>query len=85
MASIRSGLKEILVAVGKTPESKSTSGLIDEIADAIQTAAEGDGIIVNILELPSVTATDNGKVLGVVNGQWAVMDISSFIQDSTAS
>lgn len=85
MASIRNGLKEILVAIGKTPESKSTSGLIDEIADAIQTAAEGDGIIVNILELPAVTATDNGKVLGVVNGQWAVMDISSFIQDSTAS
>ena len=85
MASIRNGLKEILVAIGKTPESKSTSGLIDEIADAIQTAAEGDGIIVNILELPAVTATDNGRVLGVVNGQWAVMDISSFIQDSTAS
>ena len=42
MASIRNGLKEILVAIGKTPESKSTSGLIDEIADAIQTAAEGD-------------------------------------------
>lgn len=85
MASIRSGLKEILVAIGKTPESRNTSGLIDEIAEAIQTAAEGDGIIVNILELPAVTAADNGKVLGVVNGKWAVMDVSSFIQDSTAS
>ncbi len=28
-------------------------------------------------ELPSVTAADNGKVLGVVNGKWGLIDIYS--------
>lgn len=35
--------------------------------------------------LPTVTASDNGKVLGVVNGAWAAMDAPTELPDVTAS
>ena len=37
------------------------------------------------IELPTVTATDNGKVLMVVNGEWAVGTVSSQLPAVTAS
>lgn len=41
--------------------------LLYNIAEAVGSAGES--------ELPSVKAADNGKVLGVVNGKWAVMSL----------
>lgn len=41
--------------------------LLWNIAEAVGGASES--------ELPEVKAADNGKVLGVVNGKWAVMSL----------
>lgn len=84
MASTRDKLKELLTALGVTPTEKSTRGLLGELAVAVTAATEGDGIVINVLELPTVTENDNGKVLGVVDGAWAVMDTESFVQDSSS-
>lgn len=42
-----------------------------------QTADQVTALINNNHELPTVTADDNNKVLGVVNGAWAVMELNS--------
>lgn len=40
------------------------------------TSVNGSTGAVNISTLPNVTISDNGKVLMVVNGEWAVVDIN---------
>lgn len=79
----KDALKAILSAFGQTTTEKTEKGLIFQISDAFQTASEEGQIVINVLELPEVTNADNGKVLGVVNGKWAIKDMSSFIQDSS--
>ncbi len=79
----KDALKAILSAFGQTTTEKTERGLIFQISEAFQTASEEGQIVINVIELPEVTNVDNGKVLGVVNGKWAVKDMSSFIQDST--
>lgn len=81
----KDALKAILSAFGQTTNEKTEKGLLFQISDAFQTAAEEGQIVINVIELPEVTSADNGKVLGVINGKWAVKDMSSFIQDSTGS
>lgn len=80
----KDALKAILTAFGQTTTEKTEKGLIFQISDAFQTAAEEGQIVINVLELPEITSADNGKVLGVVDGQWAVVSTDSFIKDSTA-
>lgn len=72
-------LGAILTNLGKTPTARNTTGLIVEISEAVREAS-ADGSFI-----PTVSSADNGKVLGVVNGHWAVMDLASFIQDNTGS
>lgn len=57
--------------------------MLFQISDAFRTTMEDGTIVVNVIELPEVTNADNGKVLGVIDGKWAVKDMSSFIQDSS--
>lgn len=82
--TIKDQLRDLISTLGKEPEGVTFNKLLDELQDVFAGAVEGDGITVE-LNLPTVTAADNGKVLGVVNGQWAVMDVSSFIQDSSST
>ena len=79
----KDALKAILSAFGKTTTEKTEKGLIFQISEAFQTASEEGQIVINVIELPEVSSSDNGKVLGVVDGKWAIKDMSSFIQDST--
>ena len=80
--TIKDELRDLIQTLGKEPEGITYKQLLDELQDVFQDAAVGGGIVVDV-NLPSVTSVDNGKVLGVVDGQWAVMPLSSFIQDST--
>ena len=80
--TIKDELRDLIQTLGKEPEGITYKQLLDELQDVFQDAAVGGGIVVDV-NLPSVTSADNGKVLGVVDGQWAVMPLSSFIQDST--
>ena len=75
--SIASALKDLVEAFGGDPTAKNISGLIEELAEAVDTASEEGGIVINQLELPTVTATDNGKVLTVVSGEWAAAAVTS--------
>lgn len=79
----KDALKAILSAFGQTTTEKTEKGLLFQISDAFQTATEEGQIVINVIELPEVTNADNGKVLGVVNGKWAIKDMNSFIQDSS--
>lgn len=80
----KDALKAILTAFGQTTNAKTEKALLFQIAESFQTAVEEGSVVINTLELPTVTSDDNGKILGVVDGQWAVMSIDSFIRDSTA-
>lgn len=79
----KDALKAILSAFGQTTTEKTEKGLIFQISEAFQTASEEGQIVINVIELPEVNSSDNGKVLGVIDGKWAIKDMSSFIQDST--
>lgn len=45
--------------------------LLYNIAEAMNAAASA----ASTSELPEAKAADNGKVLGIVNGKWAVMEL----------
>ena len=77
----KDALKAILSAFGQTTTEKTEKGLLFQISDAFQSAAEDGTIVINVIELPEVTSADNGKVLGVINGKWDVKDMSHFIHD----
>lgn len=77
----KDALKAILSAFGQTTTEKTEKGLLFQISDAFQSATEDGSIVVNVIELPEVTSADNGKVLGVINGKWAIKDMSHFIHD----
>jgi hypothetical protein len=77
----KDALKAILSAFGQTTTEKTEKGLIFQISEAFQTASEEGQIVINVIELPEVTSADNGKVLGVIDGKWAVKDMSHFIHD----
>lgn len=81
----KDALRAILSAFGQTTTEKTENGLLFQISDAFQSTVEDGTIVINVIELPEVTNADEGKVLGVVNGKWAVKDMSSFIQDSRGS
>ena len=70
----KDALKAILTAFGQTTNAKTEKTLLFQIAQSFQTAVEEGSIVINVLELPDVSASDNGKILGVANGEWAVID-----------
>lgn len=70
----KDALKAILTAFGQTTNAKTEKALLFQIAESFQTAVEEGSIVINVLELPDVTVSDNGKILGVVDGEWAVID-----------
>jgi hypothetical protein len=54
-----------------------TTGLVVSSTNSFQNTV--DNIMdayANIPELPAVTSSDNGKVLGVVNGKWEIMSLN---------
>ena len=64
-------LQNLYVARGGTLSDVADLVKIPDMINAIaELPASGGGA-----SLPSVTEADNGKVLGVVNGAWAVMEI----------
>lgn len=85
MSTRKDALRGIITAIGGTPKGKTTSALLVQISESFQDATEDGDIVLNVIELPAVTSADNGKVLGVVNGEWAAMSVSSFLQDSSAN
>lgn len=64
-----SELKGILTALGGTPAESDTN---DETLAKIKTAIASHGGLGNVL--PTFTAAQNGKVLGVVDGALAWVD-----------
>lgn len=63
-------LKAIYIALGGNSSTVATVTTIPDMLTAIATQISTSGISTNIL--PEVSATDNGKILKVVEGKWAV-------------
>lgn len=61
-------LKKLYVALGGSANDVANIVLIPDMINAIATVAS----TATAAELPAVTASDNGKVLKVANGKWAV-------------
>lgn len=61
-------LKNLYVALGGDADDVADVTLIPDMINAIATVAE----TAIAPELPKVTAADNGSVLKVVDGEWAV-------------
>lgn len=63
---------------GATASTAGTGGLVPAPAAGDENKVlRGDGTWVTQTQLPSVSSTDNGKVLMVVNGAWAAATLSS--------
>lgn len=74
-------LQNLYVSKGGTLSDVADLVTIPDMINAIaELPASGGGA-----SLPSVTAADNGKVLGVVNGAWAVMEIPEELPSVSAS
>lgn len=65
-------LKNLYVALGGTASDVADITLIPDMINAIATVAATVVTAANAKELPAVTASDNGKVLKVADGKWAV-------------
>lgn len=63
-------LKAIYTALGGNSSTVATVTTIPDMLTAIAAQISTSGISTNIL--PEVSATDNGKILKVVEGKWAV-------------
>ena len=63
-------LKAVYIALGGNSSTVATVTTIPDMLTAIATQISISGISTNIL--PEVSATDNGKILKVVGGKWAV-------------
>lgn len=61
-------LKTLYVALGGSADDVKNTTLIPDMITAIATVAA----TATAPELPAVTASDNGKVLKVADGKWAV-------------
>ena len=68
MAQTVDALKTLYVALGGNAEDVANITLIPDMILAIAEVAE----TATASELPEVTASDNGKVLKVADGKWAV-------------
>ena len=65
-------LQALYVALGGDLEDVADLVIIPDMINAIATQAANVVTAANTAELPAVTASDNGKVLKVVSGKWAV-------------
>lgn len=65
-------LRNLYVALGGDAEDVADLVIIPDLINAIATQAALIVIAANTKELPTVTATDNGKILKVVDGEWAI-------------
>ena len=63
-------LKALYVAMGGAAEDVENLSLNSEVINALCTVARGIAASV----LPEVTAADDGKILKVVDGKWALAD-----------
>lgn len=63
-------LKNLYVALGGTAADVAEINLIPDMINAIATQAATVVSAANAKELPSVTSSDNGNVLTVVEGKW---------------
>ncbi len=70
-------LKALYVALGGSAGTVANITIIPEMISAIATQAATVVSAANAKELPSVSSTDNGKVLTVVSGKWAKADLPS--------
>lgn len=64
-------LKALYVALGGSATDVANITLIPDMVNAIAALVQSGGTA----ELPSVTTTDNGKVLTVVSGKWAAANL----------
>lgn len=64
-------LQALYVALGGTASDVAEITIIPDMINAIATQAALVVAAANAKELPSVTASDNDKVLTVVSGKWA--------------
>ena len=65
-------LKALYVALGGDADDVADLTIIPELIAAIAEKVEDVTEAANTKELPEVSATDNGSVLKVVEGKWAV-------------
>lgn len=64
-------LKALYAALGGSAADVANITLIPDMVNAIAALVQSGGTA----ELPSVTTTDNGKVLTVVSGKWAAANL----------
>ena len=68
MRQIVAALKAIYVALGGSADDVANMTLTADVLNAIATQAA----VATAPELPAVTATNNGAVLKVADGKWAI-------------
>lgn len=65
-----------IVVPTKTSDIVNDSGYINSAQVPVQ-SVNGKTGVVTVREVPSVTTSDNGKFLRVVNGAWAVAEVAN--------
>ena len=74
--TIVQALKNLVTAFGGTSTAKTASEAIEDVATAVEAGGSG---------LPSVTSTDNGDILKVVEGAWAKAEEKTELPDMSGA
>ena len=80
MKQTNDALKELYVACGGNSATVANMTVKSDIISALATLITSGGGA----KLPEVSASDNGRVLGVADGAWAVVDIEAELPTVTA-
>ena len=76
--TIQTALRSLYVSLGGDAAAVREENDINALLTAIAGLKLGEAIAAAaVKELPKVTATDNGKVLTVVSGEWKAADLPS--------
>ena len=81
MGTTTEELKKLYAKLGGTEETAKDTSTPGEVLNAINELDIGGGSG----NLPPVTPEDNGKVLGVVNGNWAKTEVEAQIADESVT
>ena len=80
MKQTNDALKELYVACGGNSATVADMTIKSDIISALATLITNGGGA----KLPEVSASDNGRFLGVADGEWAVVDIEAELPTVTA-
>lgn len=80
--TIKESIKDLFLGLGGNPSALADNADTSDFIDDLESAIKG---LIPEAELPEVTASDNGKVLAVVDGAWTKVTMTAVADTTTGA